>query len=147
MGPPFLSCRSGQIDRKALEVGELAMLERALVSGSQHDPRRLPGIERFLPTRRTETPAVAGVEAGKAILRNRRRQIVAARLGEPQKLGRRDHADRVTPDLLPAGVAAAVPEKARHRLDRAALEPLAQDVPRGYAAVAAAIAVAVSGHI
>ena len=100
-------------------------VERALVSGSQHDPRRLPGIERLLPTWSAEAPAIAGLEAGKAVLRNRRRQIVAARFGEPQKLGGRDNADRVAPHVLPAGVAAAVPEKARHRLDRAALEPLA----------------------
>src|SRR5215469_241869 len=48
--------------------------------------------------------------------------------------------------VIPAGIAAAVPKEARHRLDRAALQALAQNVPRRCTTVPAAVAVAVPGH-
>jgi hypothetical protein len=38
-------------------------------------------LERFLPARRTQAPAVAGPQAGKAELWHRRRKIIAAGFG------------------------------------------------------------------
>src|SRR5262249_55192438 len=78
---------SGQVHRKALEIGERAMIERALVGGAQHHARRLARLERLLPARCAQAPAVARLEAAEAELRHRRRQIVAARFGEREKSG------------------------------------------------------------
>src|SRR5215469_588035 len=50
-----------QVDCVALEVGELAELQRALVTGAQHDAWRRIRLESLLPTRRTQTPAIAGL--------------------------------------------------------------------------------------
>src|SRR5262245_20772268 len=57
---------SRQVHRKALEIGERAIAQRAFVGGAQDHARRLARLERFLPTRCTETPTIAGLEPGKA---------------------------------------------------------------------------------
>src|SRR6185437_16770248 len=71
-----------QIHRVALEIGERAVVERALMRRAQHDARRQPGLERLLPARRAQAPAVARAKAGEAAIRHRRREVVAARFGE-----------------------------------------------------------------
>src|SRR5215471_7615531 len=63
--------RSSQIHREALEIGERAVVERALVRGAHDHAGRLTRLQRFLPTGCTEAPAIAGFEAGKAEFRHR----------------------------------------------------------------------------
>src|SRR3954452_12080840 len=75
----------GEVDREALEIGQLAIGERPLMRGAQHHARRFAGFESFLPARRTKAPAIALLETGKAELRPRRRQIVAALARERQE--------------------------------------------------------------
>src|SRR5262245_22807381 len=121
---------SGEIHREALEVGERAVAERAFVRGAQDNAGRLTRLECFLPTRRTETPTVAGLQAGKAEFRHRGRKVVAAGFGEFEKRGGHDGADRVAAEVLSTRVAAAVAKKPGHRIDRAELEPVAEHVAR-----------------
>jgi len=125
----------------ALEVGERAVIERALVGGAQHDARRLARLERLGPARRAQAPAVAGLEAGEAELRHRRRQIVAGGFGEFEERGGGDDANRMAAAVIRAGVAAAVAVEAGHRLDRAVFERAAEHVERRRApGLAAALA-------
>jgi hypothetical protein len=136
---------SRQIDRRALEIGERAVTQRAFMGRAQHHARRLAGLECFLPARRAQAPAVAGLEAGKAIFRHRGREIVAARFGEFEKLRRRDDTDGVTADVVDPGVAAAVPVETGQRRQRAGLDRLAEHVA-GRAAPTLATASVVPEH-
>src|SRR5258708_19063407 len=102
-----------QIHGVALEVGERAIGQRALMRRAQHDARRQPGGERFLPARRAHAPAVAGLEAGEAVLRHRGGEVVAAGLGEFQEPRRRHDADGVAAAARRTGVAATVAEQPR----------------------------------
>lgn len=121
---------SSQIDRVPLKVSKGAVIERALVGGAQHHARRASRFERLLPARRAQAPAVAGLEAGEAESRQRRRQVVAARFGEFQEFGCRDHAHRMAADILRPGIAAAVAVEPGHRLDRTGFEWASQHVER-----------------
>ena len=87
-----------------------------------------PGLERLAPARGAQAPAIAGLEPGKIEIGLRRREVVAARLGEGEELRRHLDADRVQPDILGSGVTAAGAEEAGQRPLRAALERLAIDV-------------------
>ena len=120
-----------QIDGKAFEIAERAISQRRLVGGAQDHARWVSGFEGFLPALRAQAPAIAGFETGKTDLRYRRRQIVAARFGESEKGVGYHHANRMAAHVLTAGVAAAVPVKARHRLDRAKFKRFAEDIARG----------------
>src|SRR5215472_1667148 len=110
------------------------------MGGAQRDAGRLTGSERLLPARRTEAPAVARLQAGKTPLRHRRREIVAARLGEGEEFRGHDDANRMAAGILRAGVATSVAEEAGHWLDGAAFEPFAQDIARRSPPPAIAIA-------
>ena len=61
------------------------MFEGGCVGGSQYHYGCGPGLIGFLPAQRAQTPAVSGLETGKAKLWAGRAQIVALRLGEGQK--------------------------------------------------------------
>jgi hypothetical protein len=61
-----------QIDGVTLQIRELAILQRGFVGRAKHHARRLSCFERFLPARRAETPAVAGLKPLKAEFRHRR---------------------------------------------------------------------------
>ena len=61
-----------QIDGVTLQIREFAILQRGFVGRAKHHARRLAGFERFLPARRAETPAVAGLKSRKAEFRHRR---------------------------------------------------------------------------
>jgi hypothetical protein len=121
---------SGEVDRETLEIGERAVGEGALVRGPQDHAGRLARFVRFLPTGCAEAPAVAGLQAAKAEFRYRRRQVIAAGFRKLEKFGRHDSADRVTADVLSAGVATAVTKEPRHRVHRADFKPVAEDIPR-----------------
>src|SRR5437660_4670673 len=125
--------RSGEVHRKAFEIGERAVVERAFVRSAQHHVGGLARLERFLPTRRAQAPAVARLEAGKAELRHRRRKIIAAGFGKGEEIGGHDDTNRVAADVLARRVAAAVAKEARHWFYRADFEPLAEHVAGGVA--------------
>ena len=61
----------------------------------------------------------------------RRRQIIAARFGKLEKCGSHHDADRMTTQVLSPGVAAAVPVKPCHRLDRADFKCFAEYIAGG----------------
>src|SRR5689334_15573056 len=107
----FRRRKLGQIDRVFLEVVQRAVVERAFMRRPQHDLRRHAGVQRLLPAGRAEAPAVAGLQARKAVLREGRREIVAGALGVGEELGGDDAADGVAADILGRGVAAAVAEE------------------------------------
>src|SRR5262245_43199561 len=136
----------GQIHREALEIGERAIAQRAFMGGAQDHARRLARLQRFLPTRRTETPTIAGLEPGKAEFRHRRRKIIAAGFGEGEKRGSHHRAHRVAADVLRTGIAAAVAKEAGHGRYRAELEPLAEHVA-GRARPTASVTPVVPKHL
>ena len=104
------------------------MVQSAFVRGAQDHAGSLAGLKRFLPTRCTQAPTVAGFQAAKAEFRHGRRKIVAAGFGKLEKLGSHDGADRVATDVLSPGVAAAVSKEARHGVYRAELKPVTEHV-------------------
>ncbi len=59
--------------------------QRGCVGRLEADLRRLARFAGFKPAARAEAPVVAGPQAGKVILRNGRREIVAARFGKFEK--------------------------------------------------------------
>ena len=67
---------SGEVDGETLEIGERAIVEGAFVSSPQDHAGRMARLQRLLPAGRTQAPTVAGRQAGKAVLRHRRRKIM-----------------------------------------------------------------------
>ena len=104
------------------------MVQSAFVRGAQDHAGSLAGLKCFLPTRCTEAPTVAGIQAAKAELWHRRRKIVATGFGKREKRGGHDDADRVATDILSPSVAAAVSKEARHGVYRAEFKPVTEHV-------------------
>ena len=77
---------------------------------------------------RGDAPAIAGHEAGEAVQRHRRREVVADRALVLEELRRDDGADRVAAEVLGAGAAAAVAVEASQRVGPAGLELASEDV-------------------
>src|SRR5690348_2846220 len=119
---------SGKIDGVALQIRKHAILERGLMCRAQHDTRSLPRLERLLPARRTEAPAISFLQPRKSKCRDWCRKIVAARFREGEESFRNDHAHRVTAEIFRARIATTVAEKSRERGDRAALERFPEHV-------------------
>ena len=129
-GRPVGGPRSGQVHRKAFEIGKRAVAQSAFVRSAQNHAGRLARLEGFLPSGCAKTPAVAGLEARKTEIRHRCRKIVAARFREREKSGGHDGAHRVAADVLRTGIAAAVSKEPRHRSYGADFEPLTEHVAR-----------------
>ena len=119
----------GEVHCETLEIGERAVVEGAFVSSPQDHAGRAARLQRFAPAGRTQAPAVAGPQAGKAELGHRRRKIVAAGFGKLEKRVGHDHADRVAADVFSTGIAAAVTKEPCLGLHRADVEPVAEDIP------------------
>ena len=81
-----------------------------------------------MPASRTQAPAIAGLQSGKANLHKRSRKIVAPQLGEGKELSRDLDADGVDPEILCPGVATAGTIKAGTRGERADLELLTENI-------------------
>src|SRR5690348_9580653 len=96
--------------------------------GTQHDARRCASIQRLLPARRAQAPAVTRAKTGEAELRPRCRQIVAGRLAERQELLGHNRAYRMAARVFGTGVAAAVAKETGHWLRRAEVQNAAQHV-------------------
>ena len=92
--------KSSEVQGETLEIGERAVVGGAYVRSPQDHAGRATRLQRLLPARRTQAPAVAGPQAGKAELRHRCRKIIAPGLGKLEKLGSHDGADRVAADVF-----------------------------------------------
>src|SRR6266404_695202 len=112
---------------------------------AQHHARRTPRLQRFLPARCAQTPAIIGLQSRKAEFRHRRREIIAAGLRELEKTHGHDGAHGVAAVVLAAGVAAAVAKESRHRAQGADFESIAEHV-LGLVAPASALASVISQH-
>ena len=128
--PRHRACLSS--DRAHVSSADRAARSRSVASCVAGEPhlRRLAGVERLLPARRAQAPAIAGLQPGKAGGRKRGRQIVAGRFRERQELGIDPGADRMHAEILGAGLAAAGAIKPGQRLGAAFGERLAEDVAR-----------------
>src|SRR5688572_18146978 len=78
----------------------------------QHDARCHALLMRLEPTRGAQAPAIAGLQPRKIELGMRRREVVAAKARELEKVLRDLHADGMGAGVLVARVAAAVAKKA-----------------------------------
>jgi Peptide methionine sulfoxide reductase len=119
---------SSEIDGVALEVSKLDDLERGLMRRRENDPWRAPRHEGFTPPRGAKAPAVSGLEAGKAVLRARCREIVAPRLGEGEELFSHLDADGMQAQIFGAGMTTARAIKASERALRASRKRFTEDV-------------------
>ena len=111
-----------------LEIRERHELEGGGVRRLEHDRRRGPGLERFLPAGGDDTPAIAWLQAREHPLRLRRDEVVPARHGEREELLGHHRADRVEPEIDALGSAVAIPEVSGHRIEGARLELAAENV-------------------
>ena len=130
MRRPGARSKSGEVQGETLEIGERAVVEGAFVSSAQDHAKRAARLQCFAPAGRTQAPAVAGPQAGKAELGHRRRKIIAAGFGKLEKLGSHNGADRVAADVFSIGVAATMTKEPRLGINRADVEPIAEDIPR-----------------
>src|SRR5262245_46286828 len=99
--------------------------------GLQDYAGRLAGLQRLLPARGAQTPAISGLEARETVVGHGRRQIVAARLGEFEEVVGHDDADGMAAEVLRTRIAAGVAEEPCHRRDRADFQAPAEHVARG----------------
>ena len=104
------------------------MLKRTFMRSPQDHARRLPCLQRFLPPRCAQTPAITGLQSRKAEFRDRRREVIAAGLRKLEKSHGHDGAHGVAAGVLPAGVAAAIAKESRHRAQGADFQSIAQHV-------------------
>lgn len=96
------------IKRGPLEHGGVGCLE--------HDWRGGIGVEGFLPPGGTQTPLISVVQAGKAVGRHRRRQVVSTLLAEGEKLVGDSCAHDVHTCIIGPCIAAAVAVKTGERI-------------------------------
>ena len=144
--PIFGACgESIEVDCEALEVRERAEAQGSFMCSAQDNARRATRLQRFLPPRRAQTPAITRLQSRKSEFRDRRREIVAAGLRILKKSRGHDDAHGVAADILAAGVAASVAKKPRHRAQGTDFESIAHHV-LGLVAPAAALASVISQH-
>ena len=105
------------VERVLLQRVERNHRQRFLVRGREHDRRRDAGLVGLTPGCRADTPAIAGFQARKVVLRCRRDEIVALLARELEKRARDLRADDVESEILGAGVATAVAVEAGARRD------------------------------
>ena len=92
----------------ALQIGQRAIIQCALVGRAQHHPRGVARLEGFLPARGAKAPAVARLQSGKAEFGHGSRKVVAPFLREAEEPVRHHYADGVAAHILVTGVAAAI---------------------------------------
>jgi len=134
-----------EVDCQALEVRERAEAQGTFMRSAQDHARRIPRLQRFLPPRCAQTPAITRLQPRKAEFRDGRGEIIAAGLRIRKKFPGHDGAHGVAADVLAAGVAAAVAKKTRHRAQGADFKSIAEHV-LGLIAPAATLASVLSQH-
>src|ERR1700757_21877 len=103
----------GKVHREPLKISEFAITQCSLVGRTKDHTRRFVCFNGLLPTRRTETPTVAGSQTWEADFRHGGGQVVTARPRERQKLLSHHSADSMASHVLLTCVAAAVAIEAR----------------------------------
>src|SRR5947199_944070 len=104
-----------QVERMLPQDMERNDGKRLFVPGREHDRRGRPRLVGFAPRGGAHAPAVAGLEARKAVFGRWRDEVVATRTCERQKFGGHLHAYDVESQVFGAGVAATVAIKAGAR--------------------------------
>src|SRR6056297_1827550 len=107
---------------------EIDGLKRFLMRRVEDDGRRDSSVEGFFPAVHAQAPPVAGGEAGEVVHGPRRREVVAARLREGEKVGCHLSADDVGAVVVGAGPARAVAVESGHRVGAAGAEVVAENV-------------------
>ena len=103
-------------------------LQDVVVGGLEDHLRGAVGIQRLFPTICTETPLITGLEASKAPVRARRRQIVACGFRELEELFGEQDADGVLAGVVIPCLATSGAIEARHRAGGARCQHLAQNI-------------------
>jgi hypothetical protein len=103
-------------------------IEGVLVGGFEDDGAGSAGALDLEPSGGADAPAVACLEAGKAVLGHGRGEIVAETGGLGQEGVGDDAADGVHAEIVRAGVAAAIAEEAGEGVGAAGFQGLAEDV-------------------
>lgn len=106
------------------------MGEGGFVGGFENHTGGTARIEGLAPPASTETPAIAGFEAGESIARGG--QIVALVAGVGEKRGGNLGANHVNAEILGAGFAAAVAQEAGHGIGATGLELGTENVAGGH---------------
>ena len=132
-GRRALPCRAIAPRRRGRSMPRSARSPGTLVRRADHDGGCDAGAVRLEPPRRAYAPLVSRLEPVESPLGPRCREVVARPAAEGQELLRHHRADRVTPDVVTAGGAAAVPEESGHGIGRARLQLAADDVAIGVA--------------
>src|SRR4029078_1797757 len=99
---------------------------------------------RVLPERRTQAPLVSLDQAGEAVLRHRRRQVVADCGGERQELVGHHDTDDVQAGIVAAVLAATRSVVARQGVERAQLQLLAEHIQLAHLTIEARMVAACS---
>lgn len=126
--PPYrvLGCLFTKCVR--LQVFQATDLERARVRRLQDHFRRHARLECLLPTRRAQAPLIAGLQAWKAVLGDRRREVVPARLRKRQEGARDATTHGVRTVIVGTGATASVAKETRHRVFGTKLESPSEHV-------------------
>src|SRR3569833_1921629 len=100
-----------------------------------HEPgllemRRHAVLGGFEPARGTHAPAIACLQAGKTVFRNRRDEVVAAALRILQEGIGHLRADGMAADILRTGMADPIANEPGHRRDAAHMQQAAQHIER-----------------
>jgi hypothetical protein len=109
------------------------MGEGGFVGGFQNHTGGAACIEGIAPTAGTETPAIAGFEAGESVAWGG--QIVALVAGVGKKRRSDLGANHVNTEILGAGFAAAVAQEAGHGIGATGLELGAENIAGGHGGV------------
>src|SRR5260221_3788131 len=88
-----------------LQLVQRYHFQRAFMGGLQHHRRRHTSQESLLPTRHADAPSVTGLQAGKAIFRPWRGEIVAGALAKSEEFGVEPDAYGMGTAVLRAGMA------------------------------------------
>jgi len=110
------------------EVLEVDELQRREVRPLEDDRAGRAGLERFRPACRAHAPLVTWLQTGKAELRVRRDEIVAATDGELEELLRHLAAHDVQAGVVTPVLAAPRPVVAGERIERTRNELVTQHV-------------------
>ena len=123
-------CRCGLgRQRVCLQRVEVHDRERPGMGGVQDDGRRHARVQRLLPAKHAESPPIARLQAGKAIGRDRRREVVAPAPGEAQERLRHLRADDVRAPVLRPRAAVARAEEPGQRVHATRLKRRAEHIP------------------
>lgn len=102
--------------------------EGVFVGGFEEDGAGGSGLLDLEPAGGADAPAVAGFEAGEAVLGHGGGEVVAEGFGGGEERGVDDAADGVDAQVVGAGLAAAGAVEAGHGIAAADVEGLAEDV-------------------